>query len=43
MNLVKNDAQRIHVMTYGKTTRAREDARTIAEFIGIPVWDGIDG
>ena len=43
MNLVKHDAQRIHVMTYGKTSRAREDARTIAEFIGIPVWDGIDG
>ncbi len=43
MNLVKHDAQRIHVMTYGKALKAREDAKLISEFINIPIWDGIDG
>jgi hypothetical protein len=43
MNLVKHDGQRIHVMTYGKVTKARDDARTIAEFVKVPVWDGTDG
>ena len=43
MNLVKHDAQRIHVMTYGKALKARADAKTISEFINIPIWDGIDG
>ena len=43
MNLVKHDAQRIHVMTYGKALKAREDAKLISEFINTTIWDGIDG
>jgi len=43
MNLVRHDGQRVFVATYGKSEKAREDARMIAEFINVPVWDGIDG
>ena len=43
MNLIKHDGQRLHVMTYGKDNKARYDAGVIGEFVGIPVWDGIDG
>lgn len=43
MNLVRHDGERVYVTTYGKADRAREDARMIAEFINVPVWDGIDG
>jgi len=43
LNLVRHDGQRLYVTTYGKSERAREDARMIAEFINAPVWDGIDG
>lgn len=43
MNLVKHDSERMHVNTYGKAEVARHDAATIADFIRVPVWDGIDG
>lgn len=43
MNLVRHNGERVFVTTYGKAERAREDARMIAEFINVPVWDGIDG
>jgi hypothetical protein len=43
LNLVKHDGERVYVMTYGKALKARNDARTIADFIKVPVWDGIDG
>lgn len=43
MNLVKHDGDRMYVNTYGKFANARHDANTLADFIGVPVWDGIDG
>ncbi len=43
MNLVKHDGERMYVTTYNKDEKARHDARTIADFIGVPIWDGIDG
>jgi hypothetical protein len=43
MNLVKHDGKRKYVNTFGKDDLARHDANIIADFIGVPVWDGIDG
>ena len=43
INLVKHDGQRLYVMTYGKALKARNDAKTIADFVQVPVWDGLDG
>jgi hypothetical protein len=43
MNLVKHDGKRKYVNTFGKDDIARHDANIIADFIGVPVWDGIDG
>lgn len=43
LNLVKNDGGRMHVITYTRKEKAREDAWTISDLLHVPVWDGIDG
>ncbi|MDH4163975.1 MAG: hypothetical protein OEW15_14995 [Nitrospirota bacterium] len=39
MNLVMADAKRITVIDHGNLERIREDAKTLAMFLGKPLWD----
>lgn len=39
MNLVLKDGQRINVVDHGSLEQIRQDAQTIALFLGRPVWD----
>jgi hypothetical protein len=39
INLILKDASRINVVDHGKLSRIREDAQTLSQFLGIPVWD----
>lgn len=43
LNLVKADGERVHVITYSRREKAREDAYTLSDRLHVPVWDGIDG
>ncbi len=40
LNLVLEDGSRINVVDHGDVEKLREDARTLSEFLGKPVWDG---
>lgn len=42
LNLVLKDASRINVIDHSKYEQIKEDARVIADFIGIPYWDAVD-
>jgi hypothetical protein len=39
LNLVLESGQRINVVDHGSLNRIREDAQTLGQFLGIPVWD----
>ncbi len=39
INLVLKDSSRINVVDHGKKSRIQEDAKTLAEFLGKPLWD----
>ncbi|WP_417388344.1 hypothetical protein [Gimesia sp.] len=41
MNLVSREGVRTNVVDHGKLDQVREDARTLSEFLEVPVWDGI--
>ncbi len=41
MNLVSRNGVRTNVVDHGKLDQVREDAKTLAEFLDVPVWDGI--
>ncbi len=40
LNLVIADGKRLNVLEHGNRERLRQDATTLADFLGIPVWDG---
>ncbi len=39
LNLVLTDGERINVVDHGKRERIRQDANTLSNFLGKPVWD----
>ena len=39
INLVLKDSSRVHVVQHGNKKRIRQDAATLAEFLGKPLWD----
>ena len=39
LNLVLDDGSRINVVDHGSLDRLRDDARTLSQFLGKPVWD----
>ena len=39
LNLVLDDATRLNVIDHGKQALMQKDANTLAEFLGVPVWD----
>lgn len=41
MNLVSHEGVRTNVVDHGDLDRIHEDARTLSEFLEVPVWDGI--
>lgn len=41
LNLVLDDAKRINVIDHGNYARLRKDAESLAEFLGVPLWDSI--
>ena len=40
LNLVLDDGSRMNVVDHGNFARLHEDARTLSEFLGKPLWDG---
>ena len=38
-DVVLRDGERVHVVDHGSYTHIDEDAQTLAEFLGVPVWD----
>jgi hypothetical protein len=42
INLVLNDGQRLNVVDHGTLSRIRKDAKKLAEFLDVPLWDGIE-
>jgi len=41
LNLVLKDGNRVNVVDHGNQVKLQEDARTLADFLGKPVWDAI--
>lgn len=41
LNLVLRDGTRLNVVDHGKADKLREDAKLLADFLGVPVWDAI--
>jgi len=39
LNLVLRDGERINVVDHGNKRRLQNDAQTLANFLGVPVWD----
>lgn len=39
MNLVLDDARRVHVLAHNDGTQLRIDATKLSEFLGVPIWD----
>lgn len=39
LNLVLSDATRVNVVDHGNLSSLRQDARDVAEFLNVPVWD----
>ncbi len=42
LNLVLQDGQRITVVDHGDAGAIRRDARVVADFLRVPLWDAID-
>lgn len=43
INVVLKDASRINVIDHGKLATIRNDAETLAHFLGVPMWDALHG
>ena len=41
LNLVLKDGKRLTVVDHGNLKHLREDARKLAQFLGVPIWDAI--
>ena len=41
LNLVLEDGKRINVVDHGNRKKLRDDAKTLSDFLGKPVWDAI--
>tara|TARA_R110002111_G_scaffold1157_1_gene8191 strand:+ start:55194 stop:55856 length:663 start_codon:yes stop_codon:yes gene_type:complete len=41
MNLVSQEGVRTNVVDHGKLDQIHADARTLSEFLEVPIWDGI--
>ena len=41
LNLVLEDGKRLNVVDHGNQDKLREDAKTLSQFLGKPVWDAI--
>lgn len=41
LNLILNNGERINVIDHGSKNKIREDAETLSQFLGKPVWDAI--
>ena len=41
LNLILKDSSRINVIDHGNLKTLREDANTLADFLGVPIWDVI--
>lgn len=39
LNLVLHDGNRLNVVDHGNAKKLREDAKTLATFLNVPVWD----
>jgi len=39
LNLVLDDGDRLNVVDHAGLPQIREDAETLAEWLGVPVWD----
>lgn len=42
LNIVLEDGKRINVVDHGNQSKLRDDATTLSEFLGKPIWDAID-
>ena len=42
LNLVCRDGRRLNVTDHGTLHAIREDARILADYLGVPIWDAID-
>ncbi len=42
LNIVLEDLRRIHVVSYAKKDKVRQDASVLARFLDKPIWDAID-
>lgn len=42
LNIVLEDSRRIHVVSYAKKDKVRQDASVLARFLDKPIWDAID-
>lgn len=42
LNLVLKDGSRLNVVDHGNAAKLREDAKTLSEFLGKPVWDAVN-
>jgi hypothetical protein len=40
LNLVLVDGRRVNVLAHADTARVRDDARRLAEWLGVPLWSG---
>ena len=40
LNLVLEDGERVNVVDHGNLKKIQEDAKTLSNFLGKPVWDG---
>ncbi|MHC4644642.1 MAG: hypothetical protein ACYTBJ_04015 [Planctomycetota bacterium] len=41
LNLVLKDGQRVNVIDHGNINRIRQDAQTLSNFLGKPMWDAL--
>jgi hypothetical protein len=42
LNLVLRDGRRLNVIDHGTLHAIREDARILADYLGVSIWDAID-
>ena len=42
LNLVCRDGRRLNVTDHGRLHAIRQDARILADYLGVPIWDAID-
>ena len=41
LNLILKDGSRMNVVDHGDINQIRTDAKSLSEFLGVPVWDGV--